>query len=98
MIVAGFKRNYRDDIYSIIKTYIAKPTVHKNRIVKDEIINEGNIKRHKWLSIILALATICHILTVLGLLNEINYFFAISSFLMVMVLSINNKTREEEER
>ncbi len=78
-------------IYSTIRIYIAKPMVHKNRIVNEDIIDKSTIKKDKWLSIILALATICHALTVLGLVNEINYFFAISSSLMIVALSINNK-------
>ena len=78
-------------IYSTIRIYIAKPMVHKNGIANEEIINKSNIKEDKWLNIILALVTTCHALIALGLLNEINYFFAISSSLMVVALSI--KTR-----
>ncbi|WP_313755935.1 MULTISPECIES: accessory gene regulator B family protein [Tissierella] len=84
-------------IYATIKIYLSKPIVHKNRIVNQEIINKSNTKKDEWLSVILALATICHILTVLGLVNEINYFFAISSSLMIVALSINNKTKGEED-
>lgn len=83
-------------IYATIKIYLSKPTVHKNRIVNEEIINKSNTKKDIWLSIILALATICHVLTVVGLVDEINYFFAISSSLMIVALSINNKIKGEE--
>lgn len=98
----GLNRNIKEIlgilfiVYSTIKIYMARPMVHKNRIVNEDIINKSNIKKDKWLSAILTLATVCHALIVLGLINEINYFFAISSSLMVVALSINNKTREEE--
>ncbi|WP_353094950.1 accessory gene regulator B family protein [Tissierella praeacuta] len=83
-------------IYATIKIYLSRPTVHKNRIVNEEIINKSNTKKDIWLSIILALATICHALTVMGLVDEINYFFAVSSSLMIVALSINNKIKGEE--
>lgn len=83
-------------IYATIRIYTTRPIVHKNRIVKEEIINKSNIKKDKWLSVILILATISHSLMAIGLINEINYFFAISSSLMVVALSINNKTKGEE--
>ncbi len=83
-------------IYSTIRIYTTKPMVHKNRIVNEDVIDKSNIKKDKWLSVILALATVCHALTVLGLVSEINYFFAISSSLMIVALSINTKTRDGE--
>lgn len=78
-------------IYATVKIYMAQPMVHKNRIVNKDAIRKSSIKKDKWLSIILAFATICHILIALGILNEINYFFAISSSLMVVALSTNIK-------
>lgn len=103
LLKKGLNRNTKEIlgilfiVYSTIKIYMTRPMVHKNRIVNEDIIVKSNIKKDKWLSIILALATVCHALTALGLINEINYFFAISSSLMVVALSINSKAREEEE-
>jgi len=45
-----------------------------------EIINKSNTKKDIWLSIILALATICYVSTVVGLLDEINYFLPLVAF------------------
>lgn len=85
-------------IYSSIKIYTSKPKIHKNRIINKEAINKSSIKKDNWLIIILALATVLHILAFKGLTNDINYFFATSSSLMIVALSINNKIKEEGTR
>ncbi|WMM24592.1 accessory gene regulator B family protein [Tissierella sp. MB52-C2] len=75
-------------IYSTVKIYTTKPIVHTNRTVDEDTINKSIVKKDKWLSVILVLATICHVLIVLDIVDVLNYFFAISSSLMVVALSI----------
>lgn len=75
-------------IYSTVKIYTTKPIVHINRTVNEDTINKSIAKKDKWLSAILVLATICHVLVVLDIVGVLNYFFAISSSLMVVALSI----------
>lgn len=81
--------------YSAIKIYTAKPMIHKNRVVNKEAINKSIIKKDRWLTFILILTTICHILTVLELINGINYFFTINASLLIVALSIKNPSRSK---
>ena len=82
-------------IYSTIRLYTVKPMIHKNRIVNKDIINKSTIKKDKWLTVILTLATICHLLTALDLINGTNYFFTINASLMIVALSANNPIQKK---
>lgn len=84
-------------IYSTIKLYTVKPMMHKNRIVAKSTINKSIIRKDKCLAIILALATICHLSTTLGLINGTNYFFTNNASLMIVALSINNSDKKEDK-
>lgn len=79
-------------IYSAVVIYTATPTVHKNRIINETTIYRSNIKKDIYLSIILAFSTILHALMALGVISEPKYFFVTNSSLLLVALSISNKT------
>jgi accessory gene regulator B len=87
-------------IYSAIKIYIVKPVIHKNRVVNKDTIYKNIIKKDKWLTGFLILATLSYLLTELGLINGIDYFFSINASLMAVALSINSpiQLKSSEER
>lgn len=84
-------------IYSTVKIYTTTPQVHKNRIINEKTIDRCNIKKNINLSIILFVTLIIHAFGKLNFINGINYFFAISSSLMIVALSVN-KIKLKEER
>lgn len=78
-------------IYSSIKIHISKPIVHKNRVVKDDTIQICDERKNKWLTIILVSATILYMMAKSGLIDGMGYFFAISSSLMVVAVTIKSE-------
>lgn len=84
-------------IYSTVKIYTTTPQVHKNRIINEKTIDRCNIKKNTNLSIILFATLIIHAFGKLDFINGINYFFAISSSLMIVALSINKIKLKEEK-
>ena len=84
-------------IYSTIKIYAARPQAHENRVINKESIYKCGLKKDLNLSIILFVALIFHISGKLEVYNGINYFFAISSSLMIVSLSINKINSKEEK-
>ncbi|HAE91833.1 MAG TPA: hypothetical protein DCG60_04195 [Tissierella sp.] len=58
------------------------------------MVRDKHYKKDIWF-IILALVIICYVLTVMELVDKINYLLSLKVFLMVVALSINNKTRDE---
>lgn len=84
-------------IYSAIKIYSITPQVHKNRVINEETIEICNLKKNRNLSIILSIALINNIFVRIGLLYNINYFFIISTSLMIVALSVNKINSKEEK-
>lgn len=78
-------------IYSVIKIYSIKPILNKNRIVSDGTIERSNKKKTKWLSILIIIAIILHSLSRGNVFNGYDYFYAISSSMMVIAFSIKIK-------
>lgn len=78
-------------IYSSIKIHISKPIVHKNRVVKDDTIQICDERKNKWLTIILVSATILYMMAKSGLIDWMEYFFAVSSSLMVVAVTIKSE-------
>lgn len=54
------------------------------------MVRDKHYKKDIWF-IILALVIICYVLTVMELVDKINYLLLLKVFLMVVALSINNK-------
>lgn len=82
-------------IFSTVRIYKSKPSVHKNRIVNKDTIEKSNIKKNKSLSIIVFIATMCYIFQLIGLIEKCNYFVDISISLIIVALSIKNRKGDE---
>lgn len=78
-------------IYSMIKIYRTKPLVNKNRAVSDGTIEKCNNKKTRYLSMLIITATIFHLLGKENIFDGYDYFYAISSTMMVIAFSIKIK-------
>lgn len=78
-------------LYSVIKIYNAEPVMNRNRIVSRDTIQKSNKRKVKWLSVLIITAIIFHSLSRQAILNSNDYFYAISSTMMVIALSIKIK-------
>lgn len=75
-------------LYSVIKIVNIKPIINKNRIVNETTIEKSNKKKTKYVSILIIVSTILHLLGRMGIINGYDYFYAISSSMLVIALSI----------
>lgn len=75
-------------LYSVIKIVNIKPIINKNRIVNERTIEKSNKKKMKYVSILIIASTILHLLGRMGIINGYDYFYAISSSMLVIALSI----------
>lgn len=85
-------------LYSMIKIYMSDPILNKNRMVSDTVVEKCKKTKNKWLLILVCISLIFHFLVKLQLLNSYDYFYAITSSLMIVALSINNLRRENHEK
>lgn len=77
-------------IYSILKIYITRPQVNKNKFVKEETIVKSNKRKNKWLIIFALLSCISYILVEINIIANYKYFFSINSSLMLIAISMKN--------
>jgi accessory gene regulator protein AgrB len=83
-------------LYSVIKIVNIKPIINKNRIVNETTIEKSNKKKTKYVSILIIVSTILHLLGRMGIINGYDYFYAISSSMLVIALSIEIITIGDE--
>lgn len=81
-------------VFSTVKIYKTRPSVHKNKVVDEETIGKSNLKNNIALSIIVFIAIIFYIFTHMGLIKECDYFFDISISLIIVALSTRNGKEE----
>ncbi len=81
-------------VFSTVKIYKTRPSVHKNKVVDEETIGKSNLKKNIALSIIVFIAIIFYIFTHMGLIKECDYFFDISISLIIVALSTRNGKEE----
>ena len=82
-------------VFSTVKIYKTRPSVHKNKVVDEGTLEKSNIKKNKALSIIVFIAIISYIFVHIGLIKECNYFFDISISLIIVALSTRNGKGDE---
>lgn len=78
-------------IYSMIKIYSTKPLLNKNRVISDRTMEKCNNKKTRYLSMLIITTTILHLLGKGNMFDGYDYFYAISSTMMVIALSIKIK-------
>lgn len=84
-------------LYAMIKIYLSTPRLSKNRMISEKVVQQCHKNKDKGLLILVGVSFILHSLSKTEVFMNYDYFYAISSSLMIVAFTMNGRWENNEK-